>query len=395
MIVFDLSVEISFPGASDYSILFVVECKNYRTPVPVDDAEEFFSKLQQISGANVKGVIASASAFQRGARTYSRSKGIGLLRYFDRRRFKWELRRSPSTCYDGSSTPNSLEVEKGLEFQDYESRMFDLYGQSTSAVTNSFREFTADMIATELSGQDDFACLWNSQNASATQVRFVDVEDIEGLCDEARALIGHKEGEVALEEICKKERTRSGLKLRHRKRPATDGLPENVLGRITFEPLEIQLFSQEISHAGRLRFTLAHELGHYFLNHGSYLVGEFCELSDFESDDNPVIVLADIRRMEWQANRFASSLLMPRADIAEDFEALLRRLDVVDRGFGPLFVDYQPCNLRNYEMVTGSLMRKYGVSRSAVRNRLEDLGLLTDARNKQGLRSIGAELTRV
>ncbi len=95
-IVFDVSIEIYLPGSSSFSVLILIECKNYNHSVPIDDAEEFFAKIQQISGANIKGVIASTNSFQEGTLKYCTSKGIGLFRYFDRTKFKWVLHRSCS-----------------------------------------------------------------------------------------------------------------------------------------------------------------------------------------------------------------------------------------------------------------------------------------------------------
>lgn len=44
-IVFDVAVEVYLPGAQDYSLLVLIECKNYQHSVPVDDVEEFFTKV--------------------------------------------------------------------------------------------------------------------------------------------------------------------------------------------------------------------------------------------------------------------------------------------------------------------------------------------------------------
>ncbi|USD66842.1 restriction endonuclease [Vibrio sp. SCSIO 43136] len=79
-IVVDISIEIWMPGADDWSMLWVFECKDYSKPVPVDDVEEFKAKLNQITGVNVKGLFVTSSAYQRGALNYSRSHGLGLLR---------------------------------------------------------------------------------------------------------------------------------------------------------------------------------------------------------------------------------------------------------------------------------------------------------------------------
>ncbi len=65
-IIFDVSVEIRLPDQQTFSILVLVECKDYSSPVPVDDIEEFWAKIQQVAGANVKGMLASTNAFQSG-----------------------------------------------------------------------------------------------------------------------------------------------------------------------------------------------------------------------------------------------------------------------------------------------------------------------------------------
>ena len=80
-ITFDASVEVVRNGQDEPFFYWVVECKHYTKNVPVDDAEEFFAKLQQIGGANSKGTIVSKTGFASGTVSFCRSKGIGLWRY--------------------------------------------------------------------------------------------------------------------------------------------------------------------------------------------------------------------------------------------------------------------------------------------------------------------------
>lgn len=384
-IVFDISVEIYLPGAQDYSILVVFECKNYAHSVPVDDVEEFFSKLQQISGANVKGIVAATSAFQQGTRTYSKSKGLGLLRYFDSSRFKWELRRSPSAGAFSTRAEDISAVDRGLSDHEYLSSCFDLFAQSPVRLTNSLWDLFEDIAADAALNDHELASIENSRNRVTNHVRFLERDHIETLTDEALAAVAYEHGEVPLELLCAEERKRNKLEVRTVDAPADNAA---ALGRITFDPLEIHLFRREPSNHGRERFTLAHELGHHFLEHSRHMSGEFCEESDFLFRANQSVLASDIRRMEWQANYFASAVLMPRVGFAQDARKLIRTMDIADRGFGPLYVDHQGCNLRNYEAVTSSLMRRYGVSRRAATYRLEELGLLVDRREEQGLRPI-------
>src|ERR1035437_7168582 len=49
-IIFDLSIEILLKDAERYSNLYLIECKSStKKNIPVDDVEEFFSKIRQIS----------------------------------------------------------------------------------------------------------------------------------------------------------------------------------------------------------------------------------------------------------------------------------------------------------------------------------------------------------
>lgn len=88
-IVVDIVIETWRPNAETYSLLWVCECKDYETSIPVDDVEEFKSKLDQIAGKNVKGVIATRRAFQRGALTYAKNQGIGLVRIMPPDQVSW------------------------------------------------------------------------------------------------------------------------------------------------------------------------------------------------------------------------------------------------------------------------------------------------------------------
>jgi hypothetical protein len=80
-ITFDLSIEVFRRGASTPYWVWVWECKNYGHRVPVDDAEEFHEKLQQVGADRTKGTISTPIGFDPGTIEYARSKGIGLCRY--------------------------------------------------------------------------------------------------------------------------------------------------------------------------------------------------------------------------------------------------------------------------------------------------------------------------
>jgi hypothetical protein len=102
------------------------------------------------------------------------------------------------------------------------------------------------------------------------------------------------------------------------------------------------VYNTAISSPGRIRFTLAHELGHY-LCHRKIQDHFNCNEADTLEWDTPE------RQMENEANQFASYLLMPR----KDFEAQI----------GSSTIDLD---------VLGSCADRYGVSlTAAVRKWLE------------------------
>lgn len=76
-IIFDIAVELFELGAPTFSVLWLIECKDYPTrKVKVDEVEEFWSKMQQVA-AN-KGSIFTRFGFEKGALEYAESKRIGL-----------------------------------------------------------------------------------------------------------------------------------------------------------------------------------------------------------------------------------------------------------------------------------------------------------------------------
>lgn len=387
-ITFDVSIEVYLPGAQEYSSLVLIECKNYKHRVPVDDAEEFFAKVQQVAAANSKAVIASTASFQSGARQFAKSKGIGLIRYFSAENFKWELQRSTSAIACTTSAEEAEMVSSALSQEDFRSLSFDLYLQSPVRDTNSLWDFFEDLMLDSALTPEQTNRMSNPRSKLINQVPFYEKVDLESIGFDTLMALGYSGGEVDLNLLCALEHKRTGLVVETGIRSPDSDAYVPVLGRITFDPLVIQVYAGDTINRGRDRFTLAHELAHHILGHGCYLVRESCDQNDFALRRSAAIEGNDIARMEFQANYLAASLLMPRTHVNEDFHRVVKTIGIANKGFGPLYVDDQPCNLQNFDAVTGRLMQKYGVSRTAVKIRLESLGLLRDARGRAGLQSI-------
>ncbi len=380
-IVFDVAIEVFLPKQITYSLLILIECKNYRTPVPVDDAEEFYAKIQQISGANIKGIIASTNSFQKGTINFAKSKGIGLLRYFNRSEAKWILTRSPSAIVSNNFAASEwMTAYQGLTKEYFKSQYFDCYCFSGDIYTNSLDSLFNNLTnnGTNATNKRLPSQIFQKKKANHWVVEYKGKQEIEAIAQSILKDINYSGGKVSLESVCEVQHNKNNLKVKFAS--CTNNLSDHagLLGSINFNPPEIVLYPEPSHNKFRQRFTLSHELGHFLLKHNMYMSGEYCLESDFDIDQPMSFSFKDISRMEWQANYFASSLLLPKDKLIEDFYEIAQRMDLTNRGFGHLYLDSQPCNLRSFLRVTDILKEKYGVSRTVVKIRLKGLDILKE-----------------
>jgi Zn-dependent peptidase ImmA (M78 family) len=247
--------------------------------------------------------------------------------------------------------------------------------------TNSLNTFFEDLVFHGLARNAPLRRLPRPRTKRPDTVPYLKIAELEEIAHDALASIGGDVdvGQVDLEQLCARHPTANGLTLL-RTAVAPDTAPNHPLARITFEPLTIELFEMSGSNSGRDRFTLAHEISHLLLGHGKYLKAEWRDDADNESIEGIHDDGTALKRMEIQANYLASCLLMPRERFRRAFYEQLQIRGIQNKGFGPLFVDTQECNLNNYYGVTARLMTQFGASRAAVTIRLAGMGLINDAR---------------
>lgn len=375
-IVFDIALEIYLPAAQDPSVICLIECKNYSHPVPVDDIEEFFTKLQQVAAARAKGIVVAANAFQRGAIEFARSKGIGLVRAFPSAQFKWVLHRSPSTFQMARTHSRDSIIMNGLTQQSYRSDRFDYFCACGDVFTHSVNDFLVGLISTDSKGR---GLLERIQSSALTVmgVRFVTTAALEQQCREVHRQIGYVSGPVSLQAVSEWRGKVDTLSVVIGALATEEDTLRGVLGRISFDPAEIIVFADPTGGL-RQRFTWAHELAHLLLGHSEYMSSECVDAVDVDREEFRELGFDEIARLEWQANYFASCLLLPKdAFIATTLKAA-RDLELRDRGHGLIYFDHQPVNTRNYYLLTSTLMKRFEASRTAIRLRLKTLGFLNE-----------------
>jgi Zn-dependent peptidase ImmA (M78 family) len=141
---------------------------------------------------------------------------------------------------------------------------------------------------------------------------------------------------------------------------------------------------------GRLCFTFAHETGHWILHRE--FINEACRI---RSDD--VFIFCRVKDaklpVEWQADYFASCLLMPEETVKDAFHQCyglkpLILYNVKSSFCGPICFD--PC-VENWPRIAAKVKKVGGfsnVSKQAMIIRLQDLGLV---RNETRVRLSWAE----
>jgi hypothetical protein len=158
-----------------------------------------------------------------------------------------------------------------------------------------------------------------------------------------------------------------------------------ILGACQFSPRAIQLDALLDPNGPRYRFTFAHEIGHLILHRKLKLDPYELDIAVNEIVDEPVHfyfgrkpVLTGRDRLEWQANAFASALLMPRATVKA--AVVMKQQELGIRRLGTIYVDNQPRNMLDYIEVRRDLVEIYQVSNTALRIRLKQLQILEDRR---------------
>ena len=113
-------------NATDPFFLWIWECKDYSSPIPVNELEEFHSKLEQIGADNTKGtMITSNGWFQSGALNYARSKRIGLVRMLPEDQVEIIMQCMTPDMIGRMSRKNNFIA--ALTLRSYESDMQDTF----------------------------------------------------------------------------------------------------------------------------------------------------------------------------------------------------------------------------------------------------------------------------
>mgnify|MGYP001944746383 CR=1 FL=1 len=127
------------------------------------------------------------------------------------------------------------------------------------------------------------------------------------------------------------------------------------------------IINKNIDNIGRKHFTIAHELGHYFLQHQLHQNSIFCNNNDILEQghqSNPI---------EREANYFASCLLMPEEKVRNTFLKILENRS--RKKIKDFLIVRNDASYGIWCGIRDELTKRYGVSEAALRYRLQQLML--------------------
>lgn len=147
------------------------------------------------------------------------------------------------------------------------------------------------------------------------------------------------------------------------------GVKSNFVGALTkyLNQQTFILINADIDNIGRKHFTIAHELGHYFLQHQLHQNSIFCNNKDILEQghqSNPI---------EREANYFASCLLMPEEKVRNTFLKILENRS--RKKIKDFLIVRNDASYGIWCGIRDELTKRYGVSEAALRYRLQQLML--------------------
>lgn len=336
----DVSIEIRENSEDkDPIFLTIIECKNLGRKVDISDIEEFNSKLEGIRKRAIRGVFVTTVGYSAPSLKYARNKQISLIRL-------------------------NPEVSSGYEYV-----LKREINDPTRYYTYSDELLTNEQINERIVVFHDnkFTSLWEvlvdsyvvSGDGPIYNVPYIPTSRLDEICDSLRADIPIDK------ELTNKVASSIGLSISYSLMPTTH------LGHLHLNTGQIELNDILKDEPRRLNFTLAHEIGHWILHRD--IIKEQIDSIGENAESLEYLGEADNKRMEYQANLFASILLMPEQSFARSVATLFNKYSI---NRGRLYVDKQKCNIANYRNITSELANIFYVSKKAAASRMKSIGAL-------------------
>jgi Zn-dependent peptidase ImmA (M78 family) len=342
-IIIDLSIEIWPPNSKRYSIVYLIECKNYSTKgVPVGDIENFLYKIREIKNSHgndalgVKGAFISNSTFQESAFNIAKDVGLMLIEVSKDSELNIKLHKAKIV------ENNANEPEELKQIETFLYSVFELNKVS------GLKKYSKGQLA----------------NIANELIEKVDARTLEEcLPTPLDKIVKHLKIEFDLSFDFDNEIVFSGNKVIH-------GFCDIASNCIVID--------KSIVGTDRFSFLLAHEIGHYILHKDLRIhqnVYNNFQDSEYDFGTNKYLLNNYKNWIEWQANEFASNLIMPNSTFFTRLIYIQKQLGISRAGH--IYLDDQPVNRKDYGDITTYLSNFFNTTYTSVILKLESLELIT------------------
>ena len=336
---FDITIETYNPHSQqkEWSSLVVIECKCLTHTVDISDLDEFETKMKKVSDSGVKGIMVTTKGFSQTGVDQARKSHIALL-VLSAEQYNWIVSR------DTNPPEQQMKILLGKQAPGLVPTIY-----SDGCFISLYDYLNKNGVSTS---EHDVIC-----------IPWLNRDEIRNKANELYHLCTFSSNDIAGEILAQQY---PDFRIYF-----TD-FPEGILGSISFGNKIITLANSILTDIHRRNYTLAHELGHLYL-HRPLLEAYDNVLLDFEESLAANLPDEIIRRMELQANHFASYLLMPQSSFMNEVSRLFKKQSITT---GHLYLDHQPCNKHDVFTILGALSLKFNVSKEAAKMRLLNEGLL-------------------
>lgn len=345
---FDLTIEVWPPNARRYSLIYFIECKNYKNRVPVSKVEEFYSKIKQVSGVNAKGVFITNSPLQKGGLNFANNKGMMVIIAESNENYDIILHKS-----------NNLKQYCIPFINEYENIDFDTLNISKIIDKKILKIF--QNIAHEEYVSYGINYLSKEDIISITNYHLNEID--KNILSNAMPLNKQKLIEYIKEGL--------NIKINHIQ------CNSRLLGSCDVHNKIISI-NQKISNKSRELFILAHELGHFIL-HQRLSIGQNLYDLFHDSQYNFHLNKHDFKNprhwIEWQANCFASSLILPRQNLILKLREIQEKLKISK---GKIHLNDEYYSQNEFMKILTFLSNYFNVTFTSVRYKLNEMNFIDD-----------------
>lgn len=159
-----------------------------------------------------------------------------------------------------------------------------------------------------------------------------------------------------------------------------------ILGTFCFQPRAIFVDKSLKNDCIRTDLVVAHEFGHFVLHRDLIIKKKgYSDVDIFDTTRDVAtgrkILTTPRDWLEWQANRFARAILMPRATTLDALLSVQKSLGITHNQ-GRIFLDHNRYSKHDFNSTLVQLQLIFEVGRRNLEYRLTELGYLIDRRNK-------------